>query len=140
MNTYYCHLEIPSSIMIRNDRKTSSLSLKLNEDFIVMRLSQDLRMLLFNYILFTNLDSFLSIPKKKSVPKQRIVLSKRQLKPDEINNAVTVIETIILFILHVPKHSLNGYWLLSQKLQSMCQERAVQMYRGQVCDKEDEFL
>lgn len=98
MNTgYYCHLEISSSITFRNDRKTSSLSLKLNEDFIFMRLSQDLRMLLFNYILFTNLDSFLSIPKKKSDPKQRIVLSKRQLKPDETNNAVTVIETIIHF-------------------------------------------
>lgn len=60
--------------------------------------------------------------KKKCVPKQCIKLSERQVVPDEIKNAVTVIENIVLFTLLVDKHSLSNYLWVSQKQHSMYQE------------------
>ena len=44
--------------------------------------------------------------------------------PDDIKNAVTVIENVILLTLLVDKHSLSNYSWVSQEQHSMYQEQA----------------
>lgn len=50
--------------------------------------------------------------KKKCVPKQCIKLSERQMVPDEINNAVTVIDNIVLLtllVINTPSVTISGF-------------------------------
>lgn len=43
--------------------------------------------------------------------------------PNEIQNAVTIVENIILFTLHFDKHSFSNYFSVSQKQHSMYPSR-----------------
>ena len=99
-------------MVIRNDRKYPP---SLMPNSMKTPYSQDSHKIWecvsFNCVWFTNY-SFPSIL-KKSVPK-RCIVSKRQLMPDEIKHAVTMVENI-LFALRVDKHSLNNCSLASEK-------------------------
>lgn len=58
--------------------------------------------------------------------------------PDEIKNAVSVVENV-LFTLPAEKHSLNNCSLVFEKQHPICHEQAVQVLRVKICNKKLNF-
>lgn len=54
--------------------------------------------------------------------------------PDEIKNAVTVVENV-LFTLPIEKHALDNCSLVFEKQHPVGHEQAGQMHRVKICDK-----